>query len=479
MSMGIALEICNKVMSEVQGIKDTGFPLDAFPERVQTIILDMVRYENFKVEYLAPAMLSAVSSALGGTYYVRVKGQWITNAALYIIMVGRPGLGKTPPLEAAFCPIRWNDNAKIEKFKADMAAYQNAAKESKSDCGMEKPVLSRTLVSDFTPEALLYAHHNSPRGVTILVDEIMGMFNSANRYTNGQLIEQLLTAWSGGALDVIRVSNSTPVHIERPCINIIGTAQTKRIHELLKKGFEENGLLDRILFVLPKSREVSKWTNRDDDGEKTSLAAKRWEKILDKVLALDYDTETEGDGMEEHAAHVLSMNSEAKEYFFSWWNEKVERINRIEDDADVDSREMKHPSHVARLALIIQVLRYASDESHLQFVDPVSVKAAIRLNDYFEDSYIRIRSFVADNTCEEPPKVLLSLLPDTFDTKTAIAVGKELQNISERTVMNYLRELCHSRLLKKSKAGHYEKMVYESGKYSINENEPSTQNCNE
>ena len=106
--MGIALEICNKVMSEVQGIKDTGFPLDAFPERVQTIILDMVRYENFKVEYLAPAMLSAVSSALGGTYYVRVKGQWITNAALYIIMVGRPGLGKTPPLEAAFCPIRWN-----------------------------------------------------------------------------------------------------------------------------------------------------------------------------------------------------------------------------------------------------------------------------------------------------------------------------------------------------------------------------------
>ena len=71
MSMGIALEICNKVMSEVQGIKDTGFPLDAFPERVQTIILDMVRYENFKVEYLAPAMLSAVSSALGGTYYVR------------------------------------------------------------------------------------------------------------------------------------------------------------------------------------------------------------------------------------------------------------------------------------------------------------------------------------------------------------------------------------------------------------------------
>ena len=154
-----------------------------------------------------------------------------------------------------------------------------------------------------------------------------------------------------------------------------------------------------------------------------------------------------------------------------WYDTIDEANDLIQDDVEVDSREMKHPVHVARLALIIQVLRYASDESHLQFVDTVSVKAAIRLNDYFEDSYVRIRSFMANDTCEEPPKVLLSLLPDTFDTKTAIAIGKELQGISERTVMNYLKELCHSRLLRKAKAGHYEKIVYESGKYSMNENE--------
>ena len=301
------------------------------------------------------------------------------------------------------------------------------------------------------------------------------MFNSANRYTNGQLIEQLLTAWSGGALDVTRVSNTIPVHIEQPCINIIGTTQTKRVHELLTKGFEENGLLDRILFVLPKSREVPKWTDWDDGGEdRASMAAARWEQILGKVLALDYDT-----GEEERMPHVLSMDREAREYFFSWWNRKVERINRIEDDAQVESREMKHPAQVARLALLMQVLRYAIDESHLQSVDTASVKAAIRLNGYFEDSYRRIRSFVAEDMCEDPPKVLLSLLPDTFDTKTAIAIGKELQNVSERTVMNYLKELCRSRLLRKSKAGHYEKIIYDkSGKFNMTDNEPSPPDCN-
>ncbi len=454
------LELCNRIRMEAEHTEDTGFPLDVFPQTVQSIILDMATYENYKIEFIAASMLSAVSAALGGTYRIRIKGDWQSNGALYIILVGRPGLGKTPPLEAAFRPIRKHDYALFKSYAAEMEAWKAAGENGK------RPVLKRTIVSDFTPESLLLTHNNNPRSVVILVDEIMGMFNSANRYTNGQLIEQLLTAWSGGALDVTRVSNAVPVHIEHPCINIIGSTQTKRVHELLRKGFEENGLLDRILFVMPKFPEMSKWINRDDDGEKTSLAATRWERILNKVLALDYDTEAE-----ERIPHVLSMDREAKEYFFSWWNRKVERINRIEDDAEVDSREMKHPVHVARLALIIQVLRYASNESHLQFVDMASVKAAICLNDYFEDSYVRIRSFVANDTCEEPPKVLLSLLPVTFDTKTAIAIGKELQGVSERTVMNYLKELCHNRLLRKAKAGHYEKVMYESGKYSINENE--------
>ena len=448
------LELCNMIRMEAEHTEDTGFPLEVFPQTVQSVILDMARYENYKTEFIATAMISAVSAALGGTYRIRIKGEWQSNAALYIILVGRPGLGKTPPLEAAYRPIRKHDYALFKAYESEFEAWKAAGENGK------KPVLRRTVVSDFTPESLLLTHNNNPRSVVILVDEIMGMFNSANRYTNGQLIEQLLTAWSGGALDVTRVGNTVPVHIEQPCINIVGTTQTKRVHELLTKGFEENGLLDRILFVLPKSREVSKWTDWDDGGEdRASLAAARWEQILFKVLALDYDT--------GEAPHVLSMDREAKEYFFSWWNRKVERINRIEDDAEVDSREMKHPAQVARLALLMQVLRYASGESHLQFVDLASVKAAIRLNGYFEDSYRRIRSFVAEDMCEDPPKVLLSLLPDTFDTKTAITTGREQQNVSERTVMNYLKELCRSRLLRKAKAGHYEKIRYDkSGKFS-------------
>lgn len=151
------------------------------------------------------------------------------------------------------------------------------------------------------------------------------------------------------------------------------------------------------------------------------------------------------------------MDREAREYFFSWWNRKVERINRIEDDGEVDSREMKHPAHVARLALIIQVLRHASGESHLQFIDVSSVKAAIRLNDYFEESYTRIRSFVANDTCEELPRCccLCCLIPLIQNSNnrwkgTAVRQRADCHELPERVMPQQASPEIKSRTLREN-----------------------------
>ena len=446
------LELCNRIRMEAEHTEDTGFPLDVFPQTVQSIILDMTIYENYKIEFIATSMLSAVSAALGGTYRIRIKGDWQSNGALYIILVGRPGLGKTPPLEAAYRPIRKHDYALFKAYAAEMEAWKAAGENGR------KPVLKRTIVSDFTPESLMLTHSNNPRSVVILVDEIMGMFNSANRYTNGQLIEQLLTAWSGGALDVTRVSNPIPVHIEHPCLNIIGSTQTKRVHELLRKGFEENGLLDRILFVMPKSYLVARWTESEEEGTGSNPASawRTWEAIMEKVFSLDYEVNDEG-----NIPHLIGMEAEAKRVFFNWHNNTIERINAIRDEALVESRPMKSPVQVARLALVLQVLSYACGESHLQFVTTTAIEGAIRLNDYFEGSYRRIREYVANDACDEPSLELLALLKDTFTTAEALDAGRQLK-VTERTVMNYLKELAKNRLIHKVRQGVYEKVSYTS-----------------
>lgn len=42
-------------------------------------------------------------------------------------------------------------------------------------------------MNDFTPEILMRNHDANLRGVAVVVDEIMGLFNTINRYNNSSL----------------------------------------------------------------------------------------------------------------------------------------------------------------------------------------------------------------------------------------------------------------------------------------------------
>ncbi len=89
------IHLTNMLRSEVEGVPETGLPLDAFPDKIQEIILNLARYENFNVEYTASIVLSAVATAIGNSCHIRIKGEWKTCPSLYMMLVGRPGLGKT------------------------------------------------------------------------------------------------------------------------------------------------------------------------------------------------------------------------------------------------------------------------------------------------------------------------------------------------------------------------------------------------
>ena len=52
----------------MEGVAETGFPMDVFPERIQKIIYDLVTYENYNMEYTASIILSAYATAIGNTY---------------------------------------------------------------------------------------------------------------------------------------------------------------------------------------------------------------------------------------------------------------------------------------------------------------------------------------------------------------------------------------------------------------------------
>ena len=406
------------------------------------------------------SLIAAASTAIGNAVNIRIRGGWVSSPILYMILIGRPGMGKTPPLDFAFRPIRKLDAKVIKQFKIDMENYNSILESQKGKKDERpslppKPILKRTIISDFTPEALIRALNDNPRGVTVYVDEIMGMFNAVNQYSKGQLIEQLLTAFSGKPLDVSRCSMPIPIHIERPFINIVGTMQTTRVHELVDKGYKDNGLLDRIIFVYPSSQEISDWPI-DEDFTASSFEkySALWEDVINRICEICFITDENNDYALQN---VLNFSPEAGTYFTNWCNGLIHKVNQIKDDGLVDSRIMKIPMIAARLALVFQILRWACGEVHKDFVDIDSIKSAIRLSSYFEDCYSNIQRFMLMESIEPQKKELLDNVPALFSTTEAIQAGKEV-GLSERSVMYMLVNLTTSKIIRKIKRGEYEKL---------------------
>ena len=251
--------LTNQIHAEVEGVAETGFPLEVYPEAIQKIVYELVIYENFNLEYASAIVLSVFATAIGNTYRVNIKGKWVASCAIYMMLVGRAGLGKTPPLNFLYKPIRNNDQLMLEKARQEYESYKQLIGKKENDMSeeTEKPHVVQTIISDFTQEAMLSVHYDNPRGIALVVDEIIALFNSAKRYsTKSNLIQDLLSAYSGNPLKAVRKSEALPLYIPIPCINIIGSIQTGLLHEVMTKEYVSNGLMDRFLFVYPKNKKI-------------------------------------------------------------------------------------------------------------------------------------------------------------------------------------------------------------------------------
>ena len=459
------LHLTNMLRSEVEHIPETGLPLDVFPDKIQEIILNLARYENFNVEYTASIILSAVATAIGNSCHIRIKGEWKTCPSLYMMLVGRPGLGKTPPLGFIYKPINEYDDRLHEKYNEECDEYERAMSVGKHGNEVEgqllkKPNFVTTVIYDSTPEAMMNIHQYNQRGITLVVDEILALFNSVKRYNSkNNLIEDLLTAYSGQPLKVIRKSESRPILIKNPCINVIGSVQTNMLQEVFRTEFLANGLLDRFLFVYPKNRKISGWRREERNTVRPDIM-NQWRTIINRVFSIPCILDEKGMTVNPR---ILTMSDDAEECFYEWYNGIIDAVNAIEDDADVESRKMKLNGHVARLALLFQIMKWATDDDDMQYIEQDSVRSAIRMIDIYEETYRRIQEAIVINSIGETKESWLSLLGETFTSGDAVVAGRKV-DMSRRTVYYALDQLCRLQhpLIAKLQHGVYRKLVAEN-----------------
>lgn len=430
----IRLHLSKETSREVVG----DFPITAFPLKLQGILLDLANFANFRIEYSAATMLSAAAAAIGNSFHVAVTPTWESAPSLYIILVGRPGMGKSHPLKALYKPIKEVDERLFVQFKE--------AREGQD--GGSKPRLVQTVISDFTPEAMKQTHDVNRHGVAIVVDEITSLFNSKSRYNPSTLIQDLLSGYSGASITVSRATKSEPIFIPHPCLNIIGTTQPGCMDEIMCDEYKRNGLVDRFIFVLPQSSLIPHMTVQDPlVVNRGAEALKAWSEVLTKLLPADFTL---------YKPVPLQFNPEANQAWMDWWNSIVDQVNSLPDE-EVSTREMKRNDTVARIALVLQHLRWACGESHREFIDVESVRGAIGLSDFFEASLVRLEKMVAESEMDTRKRDLLEELPDSFKIDEIRDKAKEF-GIHDRNLYVFIDGLIKAKSIRRIVKGQYEKL---------------------
>ena len=436
-----------------QQAKQNPFPIEVFPEPIQEIITATNESLNFPIDFIGASILYAISVSIGNTYRAEIMRGYEQNAVLYLAIVGRPGTNKTHPLKWAMKPIEQRDTLKFQDYQKKKQEYDTIAaltKKEREQQGYDepvKPIWEQYLISDITPEALVSVHSCNKRGLGVNVDELASWFKNFNRYNKGSEQEFWLSVWSGNTVKVNR-KTSDQYNIPVPFISVAGTIQPGILNELAKNR-TENGFLDRLLFVVPDNLKKEYWS----ETELNPSIVENWQTIISNLL----DVPIIQDENNTPKPKILRFTADAKQLLFEWQQDLTDQSNKPENVA-ITGINAKMEMYAVRLALILQMIRYACNEDNNQAVGIEAVQGALKLVEYFKRTAIKVHSIVNNaSPLDKLPtdrQSLYTKLPDTFTTNEGVQVAKSM-GMAERTFKRFLN---NKELFKWLRQGEYEKL---------------------
>lgn len=413
------------------------FPLDIFPETIRNIIESLNEYENYNIDFTAASFLTVFAAAMGNTWSVRFMTGWVSRPIIYMVLVGSPSCGKTPPLQQAVTPLLKLDGEYDQIYCKEMNTYRkwermSARQREKQSLPEEMNMPQRKchVVVDSTVEALIGALRDNPRGVLIYKDEIDSLLSNFNRY-NGSDEGYFLSLFSGTPFKYSRKSNNEHIFLANPYCSIIGSTQPGRLGEQFGGKRMMNGFSSRFLKVYPEINEMPSW----NDTAMPDGILEEWERIIRKVAGINPPTCQEG----KANSIELPFSLEAKRRVIRW---KDEINNKIYSDSESDAVRAlcgKLETYLIRFCLIIQIMRGVCGESDMEGIDPGTAENAIMLTEYFRNMENRIAPEIDTGILDSRFTGLLTGLRDSFSTSDAVTEALKL-GISESSVKRFLRD---------------------------------------
>lgn len=412
------------------------FPLEIFPKAIRDIIETLEEYENYNVDFTAASFLTVFAAAMGNTWSVRFMTGWVSRPIIYMVLVGSPSCGKTPPLQQAVAPLLKLDGEYDMIYCKEMETYRRwermSAKQREKHSlpeEMEMPQRKCHVVVDSTVEALIGALRDNPRGVLIYKDEIDSLLSNFNRY-NSSDEGYFLSLFSGTPFKYSRKSNNEHIFLANPYCSIIGTTQPGRLGEQFGGKRMMNGFSSRFLKVYPEIDKMPSW----NDTAMPDSVLEEWERIIRKVVAATPSTDQEG----KATSIELLFSQESKLRIIQWKDEVNNKVYAETDSDAVRALCGKLETYLVRFCLVIQIMHCICGESGMDKIEPGTAELAIRLTEYFRNMESRIAPEIETGILDNRFTELLGNLRDSFTTAEAVREALQL-GISESSVKRFLR----------------------------------------
>ncbi|MCA3119606.1 MAG: DUF3987 domain-containing protein [Rhodocyclaceae bacterium] len=418
-----------------QPIIDELLPVPAFdarllPDPLASWVSDIAERMQCPPEFLAVGALAALGSVLGRRVAVRPKrlDDWSEFANLWGVVIGSPGVLKSPALNAVLAPLRrledqaheqheqavraWQAEAEGSKVRRDAAKHQanRAARKGQDfdasslllDITDDEPEAKRFVVNDATPEALQEILAANPLGVLAFRDELASLLAGMEREGREEQRGFFLSAYSGKEPYVSDRIGRGKTRVPACCLSLLGSTQPAVIAKYIREALDSgggDGLLSRFsLLVWPDSPAQWRSVDRAPDAAARNAANELFQRLAEfDPAAIGAETEAVG------AVPFVRFDDGARELFETWRAELERRLRTPDGDdlAAVTAHLAKYRKLAPALALIFHAVH-----GEPQNIDAATLTRALAWCDLLE-AHARRAYGAARSTHREAARALL------------------------------------------------------------------------
>jgi putative DNA primase/helicase len=396
-------------------------PVDVFEHEFLPVALrEWVRDNSNRLQcppdYVAIAAVAALGTLIGRRLGIRPqeKTDWLEIPNLWAMIIGPPGLMKSPAMEQALKPLHRleidaqdkNEKARLEYakqfqiFKLKKDAKTALAKEAlKGDPAAkvdlefgdepQEPADIRYITNDSSYEALGELLNANPAGILVERDEVVSLLKFLDAEENVTARGFYLTGWAGKqGYTFDRIGRGHRV-VPAVCIGIVGNTQPAKIAEFIRRtnadGTGGDGLMQRFgLLVWPNPPRT--WNNVDEYPNAEAREA-AW-KLFERVSKLDLNEALRIGATQDKYDPLpyLRFDADGLKEFNEW---------RAKQEASIRSGELSpaiegHFAKYRKLVPVLALINHVADEYEAGAVSQQSVLRALAFTKYLESHAKRV-----------------------------------------------------------------------------------------